>query len=507
MIKIQHISKKYDGKSVLDDINLTLKHGEVIALVGENGAGKSTLIKIISGTYSEYEGEMEYEGRKVRFRSEKEALQAGISVVPQELHPIPEMTIAENIFLGREPVKHSWILDKKERKLKAAQLLEMLGLDYDPDTKMEKLSIAQKQMVEIIKAISRGSRLIIMDEPTSALTNVETEYLFRQVSLLKEKGISIIFISHKLEEVYRICDTVTVLRDGEYIDTRPMQEVSSDELIEMMVGRQVVDIYPSLHTPKEKVVLDVQNISGEKFEKINFTIKEGEVLGFAGMMGAGRSEIARALFGLDQIREGKLVLDGREIKITSPSDSIREGIAMVTEDRAAYGFVAARAIKENISLPNMDRFAPHFLLKKKEIESEAEKICRKISVKAPNIETQVGTLSGGNQQKVVLAKWLIRDLKVLIMDEPTRGIDVGAKQEIYALISELAKQGIAILLISSELPEVISMSHRVMVIAEGKCVGELSKEEVTQDKIMKLIAGGKDLCCAQDLQTSKGARL
>ncbi len=286
-----------------------------------------------------------------------------------------------------------------------------------------------------------------------------------------------------------------------------MQEVSSDELIEMMVGRQVVDIYPSLHTPKEKVVLDVQNISGEKFEKINFTIKEGEVLGFAGMMGAGRSEIARALFGLDQIREGKLVLDGREIKITSPSDSIREGIAMVTEDRAAYGFVAARAIKENISLPNMDRFAPHFLLKKKEIESEAEKICRKISVKAPNIETQVGTLSGGNQQKVVLAKWLIRDLKVLIMDEPTRGIDVGAKQEIYALISELAKQGIAILLISSELPEVISMSHRVMVIAEGKCVGELSKEEVTQDKIMKLIAGGKDLCCAQDLQTSKGARL
>jgi len=491
IIRMSHVTKKFPGVTALKNVNLEMKKGSIHGLMGENGAGKSTLIKIISGTYSEYEGEMEYEGRKVRFRSEKEALQAGISVVPQELHPIPEMTIAENIFLGREPIKYAWILDKKERKLKAAQLLKTLGLDYDPDTKMEKLSVAQKQMVEIIKAISRGSRLIIMDEPTSALTNVETEYLFQQISLLKEKGISIIFISHKLDEVYRICDTVTVLRDGEYIDTRPMQEVSCDELIEMMVGRQVVDIYPKLHMPKEKAVLEAQEISGDGFEKISFAIREGEVLGFAGMMGAGRSEIARAVFGLDQIRKGKLILNGREIKIASPSDGIHEGIAMVTEDRAAYGFVGARSIKENISLPNMDRFAPRFLLKKREIENAAGEICQKISVKAPSIETRAGTLSGGNQQKVVLAKWLIRDLKVLIMDEPTRGTDVGAKQEIYALISELARQGIAILLISSELPEVISMSHRVMVIAEGKCVGELSKEEVTQDKIMKLIAGGK----------------
>lgn len=491
IIRMSHVTKKFPGVVALKNVNLEMKRGSIHGLMGENGAGKSTLIKIISGTYSEYEGEMEYEGRKVKFRSEKEALQAGISVVPQELHPIPEMTIAENIFLGREPVKCSWILDKKERKRQAGELLDALGLDYDPDTKMEKLSIAQKQMVEIIKAISRGSRLIIMDEPTSALTNVETEYLFQQISLLKEKGISIIFISHKLEEVYRICDTVTVLRDGEYIDTRPMQEVSSDELIEMMVGRQVVDIYPKLHTPQTDVVLEAQNISGEGFENISFTIRKGEVLGFAGMMGAGRSEIARAVFGLDQISAGNLILEGRKIKIVSPADSIHEGIAMVTEDRAAYGFVGARSIKENISLPNMDRFAPHLLLKKNEIKSAAEEICQKISVKAPTIETRVGTLSGGNQQKVVLAKWLIRNLKVLIMDEPTRGIDVGAKQEIYALISELAKQGIAILLISSELPEVISMSHRVMVIAEGKCVGELPKEEVSQDKIMKLIAGGR----------------
>ena len=363
-----------------------------------------------------------------------------------------------------------------------------LGLEYNPETKMLAMSVAQKQMIEIIKAISRNSKVIIMDEPTSALTDIEIKHLFDQINLLKNRGISIVYISHKLEEVFAVCDTVTVLRDGQYIDSRAIQDVTTDEVITMMVGREVKDIYPQIGEPQNKTMLEVSDLRSDGFFKdVSFTLKKGEILGFAGMMGAGRSEIARCIFGLDVKDSGNITLEGKKLKVKYPIDAIRAGIAMVTEDRAIYGFVGVRSIKDNIILPNCDMFAPKLLLKRKKINEKVSEICKMLSVKAPTIDTLTSSLSGGNQQKVVLSKWLVRDVKVLIMDEPTRGIDVGAKQEIYRLMVKLASEGMSIILISSEMQEVLAMSHRLLVISNGKIVGELPKTQATQDKIMKMI--------------------
>lgn len=494
IVRLENIRKEFPGVIALDHVNMSLYPGRVHALVGENGAGKSTLMKILSGTYTSYEGQIYLDDKPVHFSSEKDALSQGIAIVAQELNPIPEMSIAENIFLGREPMKcKGLILDKKARSNQTAEYLSYLGLDYDPEIKMSALSVAQRQMVEIIKAISRQSRVIIFDEPTSALTEVETKFLFDQIRSLKEKGLALVFISHKLDEVMTISDEVTVLRDGEMVAHEMIAEVTQDQLISKMVGREIQDIYPPLHEVKGGEMLRVEGLSSEGlFSDISFEVRKGEILGFAGMMGAGRSEIMRAIFGMDRFDSGKLFVEGKEIKVHSVSDAIANGIAMVSEDRSVYGFVGVRSIKENITIPNLDIFSHSGLLQFDKIKTKAGEICEVMKVKAASLETAVGTLSGGNQQKVVLSKWLVRNVKVLILDEPTRGIDVAAKQEIYKLITNLAEQGMSILLVASEMPEVLALSHRVKVIAGGKILGEVSGEQATQENIMRMIIEGKN---------------
>ncbi|MHC1770608.1 MAG: sugar ABC transporter ATP-binding protein [Flexilinea sp.] len=492
IVELKNITMRFPGVLALDNVNMSVQRGSVHALVGENGAGKSTLMKILAGRYQEYQGAIYLNGERVFFKNEKDALAGGIAIVPQELNPIPELSIAENIFLGREPVKRGF-LDKKRRANETHDLMLRLGLDYDIETKMVELSVAQKQMVEIIKAISRDAKLIIMDEPTSALTNTETVYLFEQIELLKKHGISIIFISHKLDEVYQICNDATVLRDGKLIDNIDLRYVDKESLIAMMVGREVNDIYPKLPKHSDVEVLKIKSLNGLTFNNINFSLKRGEILGFAGMVGSGRSEIIRSIFGMDPILGGTIELEGKPVQIKNTRDAIKNGIAMISEDRSIYGFVGIRSIQDNIALPNCDMFAPRQWLEKKKIYKATDEISTKLKVKASSWNALVGTLSGGNQQKMVLSKWLIRDIKVLLLDEPTRGIDVGAKQEIYKLIVDLVSQGMSVILISSELPEVIAMSHRLMVLSDGRFVGELNHEEATQDVVMKKIVEGNAL--------------
>lgn len=488
IVELKNIRKEFPGVVALDGVNMELKASCVHALVGENGAGKSTLMKILSGTYTSYQGSVLVEGKEIHMKSEKEAFDHGISIVAQELNYVPELTIAENLFLGREPLKSKCLLNKKERSRRTKELLDMMGLTYDPETKMGDMSVAARQMVEILKALSRNSNVIIMDEPTSALTNAETRIFFEKVKELKKQGIAFVFISHRLEEVFELCDEYTVLRDGKWIQSGKMEEVTTEKLISLMVGRDIKDIYPPVFPHRERPVLEVTGLSGEDmFSDVSFDVSEGEILGFAGMMGAGRSEIARAIFGLDKARQGEIKIDGKPFRFRSTQDAINAGIAMVTEDRGIYGLVGVRSIKENIMLPNGDLFTRRGFWQQARINQSVQDICKRLSVKAPDVNTQVGNLSGGNQQKVVLAKWLVRNVKVLILDEPTRGIDVGAKQEIYKLIAQLAGEGMAIILISSDMPEVLSMSHRIAVIAKGRVAGFLKREEATQDKIMKTI--------------------
>lgn len=488
IVELKNIRKTFPGVIALDGVNMNIGRGRIHALLGENGAGKSTLMKILSGTYLNYEGDIIYEGQPIHLKCEKDALEIGIAIVAQELNFVPDLSIAENLFLGREPKHNKLFINKKERLEKSREYLEFMGLEYDPGLHMRELSVAQRQMIEILKAISRNSKVIIMDEPTSALTNVETKLFFEKVRELKAKGISFVFISHRLEEVFELCDDYTVLRDGRFSGSGLVADVGQEELISMMVGRKLEDIYPAILPCKEKYVLEVKNLCRkDTYTDISFHIREGEILGLAGMMGAGRSEIAGAVFGLESADSGTILVDGKECRIRTAQDGIKNNIAMVTEDRAVYGFVGVRSIKDNIVLPNSDLYTKTGLLQLKKIEKGVTDIFQSLSIKAPGIDTLVGTLSGGNQQKVVLAKWLVRNLKVLILDEPTRGIDVGAKQEIYKLIVKLADEGMAILLISSDMPEVLSMSHRIMIIANGRNAGELTREEATQDKIMRKI--------------------
>ena len=493
IVELHNIRKEFPGVIALDGVNLFLMPGRVHALVGENGAGKSTLMKILSGSYVSYEGKMVYQGKEIHLKNERDALQRGIAIVPQELNPIPELSIAQNVFLGREPQKAKGIIDYDRLYKTTGELLKELGLSYDPRMKMRELSIAQKQMIEILKAISRNCKVIILDEPTSALTGIETRQLFAQIEKLKQKGIAIVFISHKLDEIFEICEDVSVLRDGHFIGSDSIANVTQDQLIAMMVGREVKNIYPPLPQNTGDTVLEVKNLTSRgTFHDISFTLHKGEILGIAGMMGAGRSEIMRCIFGMDSYDSGEIVLEGIPLKIRRIRDAIRSGIVMVTEDRATYGFVPTLSIRENIILPNNDIFSRKGLFLKNKISESVKNICEKLKIKASSSETLVGTLSGGNKQKVVLSKWLVRDVKVLIMDEPTRGIDVGAKQEIYQLIAELARQGMAVILISSEMPEVLAMSHRILVVADGRMIGEFEHDEATQDKIMKNIVESRN---------------
>lgn len=440
VLEMKNISKAFPGVQALDKVNLKVRKGTVHALVGENGAGKSTLMKVLNGEYQIDEGEIFFKGVKLGQQDTQSTLKLGISMIHQELSPVLDMTIAENIFLGREPIyKLKSFVNYKQLYKQTQELLFSLNLKFNPRTKMRELSVAGMQLIEITKAISRGASLIIMDEPTSAITETEVAMLFHQVRELKAKGVAIIYISHKLDEIFQIADDITVIRDGKWIDSDEIGNYDKNKLIGQMVGRTILNIFPKETAEIGDVVLEVKNLtSNGVFQDINFQVRKGEILGLAGLVGAGRTESARAIFGLDRLDDGDILLEGDPIKIRKPDDAIRKGIAMLSEDRKGEGLILGRSVRENISLPYLKMFAPGLFIKLKQEAGSAKKMIEMLRIKVPSMNNQVNFLSGGNQQKVVLAKWLLKKLKVLILDEPTRGIDVGAKSEIHKLMSKLA---------------------------------------------------------------------
>ena len=492
------IDKAFSGVTVLKGAELCIEPGELHALMGENGAGKSTLMKIIMGIYTKDAGKVVLDGKEVEFKSAREALDAGISMIHQELSPIPEMTVAENVFLGREQKKIKGLpfVDKKQLNQKTQELLVEYELDQyiKPTMKMKNLNIAQIQMMEIIKAVSYNSKVIIMDEPTSSLSEKETETLFHIIDNLRAKKVGIIYISHRMEEVFELADRVSVLRDGQLIGCMKVADASREQLINMMVGRELEGGYPTNIAKKGDVVLELKNFTRKGvFEDVNLKVRSGEILGLAGLVGAGRSEVMRALVGYDKLDSGEIYLEGKQITIKHPQDAIKHHIVMASEDRKELGLVLCRNIKENVSLQNFDKLSSASFIQKPKERKLAKEYTEKMATKMNGIDDLVSSLSGGNQQKVVLAKCLMSEPKVLIMDEPTRGIDVGAKAAIYNIMIDLAQQGIAIIMISSEMPELIGMSDRIMVMANGKVKGELEGEETaSQQAIMNLAFGGNE---------------
>ena len=495
IFECEGIYKAFGGTQALADVQLHVKKGEVIALLGENGAGKSTLMKAVIGLHQPDAGTMTFEGKPYSAKGPVDAMKAGISMIHQELNPEPYLTIAESIFLNREDTR-GIILNKKKQNERAQKILDQFDFPYPATTVMGKLSLAQMQMVEIIKAVSCDARMIIMDEPTSSLDSEETEHLFATIRDLKSKGVAIIYISHRMDEIFEICDSVAVFRDGTYVGARSMDGVTRDELISMMVGRQVKNVFPKTDCEIGDVVFKVEGLTGKGFSDISFEVHAGEILGLTGLVGSGRSETMRAIFGLDKLDSGKMWLEGKEITIKNPKDAIRQGVCMVNEDRKNYGLCLFRSIRENISLPNLPARQKGLLINQSREKKECEEYSKLLTVKAGSIEHNAYSLSGGNQQKVVIAKWIMANPKVLILDEPTRGVDVGAKSEIHTLMCQFAAKGMAVIMISSELPEVMGMSDRILVYHEGKLNGEVSREEVlsgaaTQGVILAKEFGGK----------------
>lgn len=486
IVSMRKITKIFPGVKALSEVSVDFYRGEVHTLMGENGAGKSTLMKILMGMYIPDEGEIYIKGRKVNFTSIADGLNSRISMVYQELTPILDMTVAENIYLGRENTK-AIFLDRKTLNLKTKELLESLEIDIKPTTKMRKLSVAEIQLVEIAKAISLDSEIIIMDEPTSAISEREVNKLFRILNKLKNKGIAIIYISHKMDEIFKISDRITVLRDGQHISTNFASDLNKEMLIAQMVGREIKDQFPKIEVPIGDVKAEFINFSdGKHFNNISFKVRKGEILGIAGLMGAGRTELVESIFGLRKATSGKIKIDGKSISVHSPIDAIANGIALVPEDRKEIGLNLISSVMQNISLPSLSKFCKcGVVLRKKECTSVDEYI-KKLNISTPNRLQIVNNLSGGNQQKVVIAKWLLKDADIIIMDEPTRGIDVGAKAEIYRLICSLAKSGKSIIMVSSEMPEVIGMSDRIIVLSDGKLSGELKRNEFSQEKILAM---------------------
>lgn len=480
----------------MNGAELSIIPGELHALMGENGAGKSTLMKIIMGVYTKDSGQVRFEGKDVNFMSARDALDAGISMIHQELSPIPEMTVAENVYLGREDrlIKGLPLVDKAKMERKTQELLDEYELSkyIKPDMKMKNLNIAQIQMMEIIKAVSYNSKVIIMDEPTSSLSEKESRIFFKIIDRLKKENKGIIYISHRMEEVFELADRISVLRDGKFIGCVKTNEVSSEELINMMVGRELEGGYPKNTAKKGDVVLELKNFTRKGvFENVNLKVRSGEILGMAGLVGAGRSEVMRSVVGYDPLDEGEVILEGEKIKIKHPKDAILNNIIIASEDRKALGLILERSIRENISLQNFKELSVMGFVKKKSEREKCQQYADSMATKMNGIEDKVGSLSGGNQQKVVLAKCMLSHPKVLIVDEPTRGIDVGAKAMIYKLMLEMTKQGIAIIMISSEMPELIGMSDRVIVMSNGKVAGELEGDEVKkQEEILRLALGG-----------------
>jgi ribose transport system ATP-binding protein len=480
------ITKKFPGVLALDNVSLNIERGKILALVGENGAGKTTLMKVLSGVFKMDSGEIKLDGKKIKIANPLASQNHGISIIYQDLNLMLNMDIAENIFIGREQ-RAGFYIKKTKMHEDAKELLEKVGLDLSTKTLVKDLSTAQKQMVEVAKALSFKARVIIMDEPTSSLTESETKILFKIIKALKKNNVAVVFISHRLNEIFEIADEVAVLRDGQMVGSLKKEEMTNDTIIRMMVGRELKDIYAKLPVKIGETILEVKNLGTKGFLKdINFTLKKGEILGFSGLVGAGRSEVMRAVFGIDKKETGEIFIDGKETEIQSTVDSLKNGIGFLPEDRKEQGLILGMEVKENITLAALNLLSKMKIIDKKKEVNVALSYINKLSIKTPSVEHKISSLSGGNQQKVVVAKWIATEPKILILDEPTRGIDVGAKKEIHLLMSKLAQQGVAIIMISSELPEILGMSDRIVVMHEGRIKGELSIKEASQLKIMDI---------------------
>jgi ribose transport system ATP-binding protein len=489
LVSMEGIEKSFPGVHALNQCRFQLRAGEVHALLGENGAGKSTMMKVLAGIYAPDAGRILYKGTEVTIAGPRAAQALGISMIHQELNLMPHLTLAQNVFIGREPRRgvRFW-LNEGALNAQTEQLFQSMHLNLDPSTKVADLTVAKQQMVEIAKALSYHSEVLIMDEPTAALTETEIDELFRMINQLRARGVGIVYISHRLEEIKRICNRITIMRDGHYINTVDAQDVSIDQIISMMVGRTIYESAPEVpDRPNQETVLAVKGLNRAGVLKdINFTLKKGEILGFAGLMGAGRTEVARAVFGADRIDTGEIYVQGRCAQIKTPRDAVRYGIGYLSEDRKRYGLALGMDVESNVVLAAFKKFLGRLgWVNRGKTRRTAQQYVETLAIKTPTIQQRVRNLSGGNQQKVVIGKWLTADTDILIFDEPTRGIDVGSKSEIYKLLNDLAHQGKSIIMISSELPEVLRMSHRIIVMCEGRITGELSAAEATQEGIMK----------------------
>ena len=488
LVQMDGVDKAFPGVQALSQARFELLPGEVHALVGENGAGKSTLMKILAGVYSRDAGQIRYKGQAVEIPSPRAALLLGVSMIHQELNLMPHLTVAQNIFIGREPRR--WVkffLDEAKINEHAKRLLEMLHLDLDPRTKVADLTVAKQQMVEIAKALSFNSDVLIMDEPTAALTDREIDDLFRIIRQLRQKGVGVVHISHRLEELKQISDRITVMRDGRYVGTTATQEASIEEIIRMMVGRTIFGGAPEVpEKPSQEVVLEARHLArGRVIRDVGFALKRGEILGFAGLVGAGRTEVARAVFGADPLDSGEILVDGKPVAVKSPADAVQHGIAYLSEDRKRYGLTLGMDVETNVVLAALEKFLGMLgWVNTAKTAERAGHYVQALAIRTPSVQQKVKNLSGGNQQKVVIGKWLTADTNILIFDEPTRGIDVAAKSEIYRLLNDLAKQGKSIIMISSDLPEILRMSHRIIVMCEGRITGELACG-TTQEEIMR----------------------
>jgi ABC-type sugar transport system, ATPase component len=485
LLEISGISKVFPGVQALDNVSMSFRKGEVHALLGENGAGKSTFIKILTGAQPPSSGTIRFDGREYASFTPMQAKQLGLSAIYQEFNLFPHLDISENIFYGRE-LKKGIFRDKKKMDQLTAQYCKDMGIELDPRTLVKDLGVAQQQIVEIVKSVSTQARVLIMDEPSAPLTNREVEAMFRIVRRLKANGVTIIYISHRLEELFEICDRVSVMRDGKYILTEEMSNMTREKLIAAMVGRELGESYPQTQKSSSEVVLEVSNLSNDRLHNISFQLKKGEILGISGLVGAGRTELARALFGADPVISGQIKRGNLTVKFKNPRDAIANRIGLLPEDRKQSGLILDLSIRENITFGILRTLSGASFIKSNRERTLCDKLIRDLQIKTPGMEQKAGNLSGGNQQKVVIAKWLASDCDILIFDEPTRGIDVGAKQEIYVLLKTLTEQGKSIIMISSEMPELIGMSNRILVMREGKIAGELARSEFSQEKILEL---------------------
>jgi len=487
-LELKNVTKRYTGVVALNDVSIRFSKGEIHALVGENGAGKSTLIKVLTGAIAPTEGTIAFLGKTYHALSPFQAIDLGISAIYQEFNQIPYLTVAENIFYGCEIMKGIF-RDTRAMNAETKKMCEEMGLDINPKKRVSELGIAYQQVVEIVKAVSKNSKLLIMDEPSAPLTEREIGFMFKIMRLLKERGVTIIYISHRLEEVFEICDKVSVMRDGEYIITKDVKDTSKKELISYMVGRELKEQYPCSDSVRDDIVMEVASLTTAKIKGVSFHLKKGEILGFGGLVGAGRTEVARALYGADKLISGEIRLGGRKVTIKDPASALKASIGLIPEDRKKQGVIRELKVSENITLSILKNISPFMLVDRGKEKSVYSEMQRSLRIKAGPKPQKVKQLSGGNQQKVVLAKFLATRCDVLIFDEPTRGIDVGAKQEIYLLMKELAEQGKSIIMISSEMPELIGISHRMLVMKGGEIAAELQKEEFSQETILKYAAG------------------